>query len=77
MSLKEFSISSSLTPELIIMVDGGGTFRYFGKGLVLVFGFVFDFSGSMIFPKSMRFWISCFRRMQESVGWPAIWWNLQ
>ena len=46
---KEFSISSSLIPELIIMIAEGGTFRSFGKGLVLVFGFGLDFSGSVTF----------------------------
>ena len=45
--------------------------------MVLVFGFGLDFSGSVIFLESMRFWISCFRRIQVSVGWPVTWWNLQ
>ena len=42
-----------------------------------MFGYGFDFSGSKIFPESIRFWISCLRRLQESVGCPMAWWKLQ
>ena len=53
---KIFFVSSSLAAEWIIM-------EVFGKGLFLVVWF----SGSLILLESMRLWISCLRRIQESI----------
>ena len=55
------------------LVIRGGTFRQVRNGLFLVLGL----SGSVIFPESMRFWISCLRRIHVSVGCPMAWWKLQ
>src|SRR2546421_12347175 len=51
--------------------QAGGALWKFGSGLVVTLGL--SFSGSGIFPSSIRFWISCLNLMHLSVSCPWVW----
>ena len=56
-------------PDKIVLIVGRGIVRKFGRELVLT---LVHFSGSLIFPESIRSWIVFFRVLQVLVVWPDI-----